>query len=81
MSDGRRFRNVRERLDLQPEIPEFDVVIIDQLLRQPSGFCFVSAVEINAVLDVAIVPNDVSAIALHESPSRALASLKIYPVR
>jgi hypothetical protein len=37
MRDGRRFWNVRERLDLQPEIPEFDVVIIDELLALAFG--------------------------------------------
>jgi len=56
---------VPECLDLPIQLPELNVVIINELLGEFDSFEIIGASQIDATLDMAIWPHDVGAIILH----------------
>jgi hypothetical protein len=54
-----------ERLDPSVQLPQFDVMPVNELPGEPYGFCVVSTHEVNAILDVTILSQNEGAVTLH----------------
>jgi hypothetical protein len=59
-----------ERLDLPVQLPQFDVMPVNELLGQPYGLCFVLTHEVYAILDVTIWSQNEGAVTLHGTVSK-----------
>jgi hypothetical protein len=56
---------VPECLDLPIQLPELNVVIINELLGELDSFDIILASQIDTILDMAVWPHDVGAVILH----------------
>jgi hypothetical protein len=56
---------VPECLDLPIQLPELNVVIINELLGDLDSFDIILASQIDTIVDMAVWPHDVGAIILH----------------
>jgi hypothetical protein len=59
-----------ERLDLPVQLPQFDVMPVNELLGEPYGFCLVLTHEVYAILDVTIWSQNEGAVTLHGTVSK-----------
>ena len=54
-----------ECLDVSIQIPQLNVVTINELLGEPDSFDIIVALQINTILDMAVCPHDVGAVVRH----------------
>lgn len=63
--DAVRRRGMPEGLDLPVQLPQLNVVAVNELLGEPYGFLVVPTHELDATFDLVVLPENKGAVPLH----------------